>query len=352
MTKNFLEIDNVTFAASAKSKVNNVSLAIENEGDIICLLGPSGIGKTTILRTIAGLEKIQSGKILLKNKIVSSKDIHVEPENRNISLAFQDNSLFPHYNVIENIEFGAERNKKKRKDLTTNDVIKFLHLDHVKDKFPHQISSGEAQRASLARALLSKPDLLLLDEPLSNVDQSFKEEIQVKLKQILTDLKITTIIVTHDSYEAFYLGSKCGIILDSQLKQFDDPYNVYHFPNSVEVVNFLNRGILIPAKVTGENSLESEDLGSITGNFIKHYPKGSEVLLLLQPEDLEHDDKSNLKLEVVDRRFRGTNFIYTLKTESNKLIPVFVHSHHIHQHEVDEKFGIKRPINIDHIVCF
>ncbi|MDC3355455.1 ABC transporter ATP-binding protein [Candidatus Pelagibacter sp.] len=352
MNKNFLEIDNVTFAASAKSKVNNVSLTIEKEGDIICLLGPSGIGKTTILRTIAGLEKIQSGKILLKNKIISSKDIHVQPENRNISLAFQDNSLFPHYNVIENIEFGAERNKAKRINLTTEEVINFLHLDHVKDKFPHQISSGEAQRASLARALLSKPDLLLLDEPLSNVDQSFKEEIQVKLKQVLTDLKITTIIVTHDSYEAFYLGSKCGIILDSQLKQYDDPYNVYHFPNSVEVVNFLNRGILIPAKVTGENSLESDDLGSITGNFIKHYPKGSEVQLLLQPEDLEHDDKSNLKLEVVDRRFRGTNFIYTLKTESNKLIPVFVHSHHIHQHEVDEKFGIKRPINIDHIVCF
>ena len=352
MTKNFLEIDNVTFAASAKSKVNNVSLTIENEGDIICLLGPSGIGKTTILRTIAGLEKIQSGKILLKNKIISSKDIHVQPENRNISLAFQDNSLFPHYNVIENIKFGAERNKTKRINLTTEEVINFLHLDRVKDKFPHQISSGEAQRASLARALLSKPDLLLLDEPLSNIDQSFKEEIQVKLKQVLTDLKITTIIVTHDSYEAFYLGSKCGIILDSQLKQYDDPYNVYHFPNSVEVVNFLNRGILIPAKVTGENSLESDDLGSITGNFIKHYPKGSEVQLLLQPEDLDHDDKSNLKLEVVDRRFRGTNFIYTLKTASNKLIPVFVHSHHIHQHEVDEKFGIKRPIHIDHIVCF
>ena len=352
MTKNFLEIDNVTFAASAKSKVNNVSLTIENEGDIICLLGPSGIGKTTILRTIAGLEKIQSGKILLKDKIISSNDIHVEPENRNISLAFQDNSLFPHYNVIQNIEFGAERNTKKKKNLTIDEVIKFLHLDHVKDKFPHQISSGEAQRASLARALLSKPDLLLLDEPLSNIDQSFKEEIQVKLKEILTNLKITTIIVTHDSYEAFYLGSKCGIILDSQLKQYDDPYNVYHFPNSIEVVNFLNRGILVPAKVTGENSLENDDLGTITGNFIKHYPKGSEVQLLLQPEDLEHDDKSNLKFEVVDRRFRGTNFIYTLKTESNKLIPVFVHSHHIHQHEVDEKFGIKRPINIDHIVCF
>ena len=351
MTKNFLEINNVTFKASEKNKVNNVSLKIENEGDIVCLLGPSGIGKTTILRTIAGLEKINSGTIVLKDKVLSSKEMHIEPENRNISMAFQDNSLFPHYNILENIKFGAERNKKK-KGIEINDLIKFLHIDHVIDKFPHQISSGEAQRASLARALLSKPDLLLLDEPLSNIDQSFKEEIQVKLKQILTEQKITTIIVTHDSYEAFYLGTKCGIILDSQLKQYDDPYNVYHFPNSIEVVNFLNRGILIPAKVTGENSLENHDLGTIKGNFIKHYPKGSEVQLLLQPEDLEHDDKSNLKLEVVDRKFRGTNFIYTLKTLSNLLIPVFVHSHHIHQHEVDEKFGIKRPINIDHIVCF
>jgi len=352
MSENFLEIDNVTFVASDKNKVSNVSLNIENEGDVICLLGPSGIGKTTILRTIAGLEKIQSGKIILKNKILSSKNFHIEPEKRNISLSFQDNCLFPHYNVIQNIEFGASRNQKNKKDLTIAEVVKFLHLDHIVNKFPHEISSGEAQRASLARSLLSKPDLLLLDEPLSNVDQSFKEEIQVKLKKILNELKITTIIVTHDSYEAFYLGSKCGIILNGQLRQYDDPYNVYHFPNSVEVVNFLNRGILIPAKVTGENSLENNDLGTIKGNFIKHYPKGSNVQLLLQPEDLEHDDKSNLKLEVVDRKFRGTNFIYTLKTLSNLLIPVFVHSHHIHQHEVDEKFGIKRPINIDHIVCF
>ena len=352
MGKKFLEIDNVTFTASEKNKVNNVSFQIENKGDVICLLGPSGIGKTTILRTIAGLERIDSGKIILNNNILSSRDIHVEPENRNISLAFQDNCLFPHYSVIQNIQFGAERNNDKKKNLNINEVIKFLHLGHIVDKFPHQISSGEAQRASLARSLLSNPDLLLLDEPLSNVDQSFKEEIQVKLKQVLTEHKITTIIVTHDSYEAFYLGSKCGIILDGQLKQYDDPYNVYHFPNSVGVVNFLNRGTLIPAKVTGENSLESDDLGTIKGNFIKHYPKGSDVKLLIQPEDLEHDDGSNLKLEVVDRQFRGTNFIYTLKTPRNLLIPVFVHSHHIHQHEVDEKFGIKRPINIDHIVCF
>ncbi len=353
MTKSFFEVKNVDFNVGGKTKVKNVSFSIENEGDVICLLGPSGIGKTTILRTIAGLEKINEGSINLKNKTISSNEINIEPEDRNISLAFQDNSLFPHYTVEKNILLGAERNKgKKEKNITLKEIVDLLDIFHILNKYPHQISAGEAQRASLARSLITQPDLLLLDEPLSNVDQSFKEEIQVRLKKILNRLKITTIIVTHDSYEAFYLGSKCGIILNQELKQFDDPYKVYHFPNSVEVVNFLNRGILIPAKVTGTNTLESWDLGVIEGNFIKQYPKGSNVQLLLQPEDLEHDDKSNLKLEVVDRKFRGTNFIYTLKTPSNTLIPVFVHSHHIHQHEVDEKFGIKRPIHIDHIVCF
>jgi|TARA_B100000929_G_C15508105_1_gene419426 iron(III) transport system ATP-binding protein len=352
MQNNFFEINNVSFVAGGKNKVNNVNLLIENEGEILCLLGPSGIGKTTILRTIAGLEKIKDGQIILKNKILSSKNKHVEPEDRNVALSFQENCLFPHYNVEKNIDLGSNRRTRKKKNINSKDIIKLLNLEKILNKYPHEISAGEAQRASLARSLVSQPDLLLLDEPLSNVDQNFKEEIQVELKQILNNSKITTIIVTHDSYEAFYLGNKCGIILNGQLRQYDDPYNVYHFPNSIEVVNFLNRGILIPAKVTGENSLENEDLGTIKGNFTKHYPKGSDVQLLLQPEDLEHDDKSNLKLEVVDRKFRGTNFIYTLKTNSNLLIPVFVHSHHTHQHEVDEKFGIKRPINIEHIVCF
>ena len=351
MANNFFEIENVSFVAGGKNKVNNVSLKIENEGEIICLLGPSGIGKTTILRTIAGLEKIKKGKINLKGRTISSENIHIEPENRNIALSFQENSLFPHYNIEKNINLGSDRVKDDKK-IQTKEVINFLNLNKILNKFPHEISAGEAQRASLARSLVSQPDLLMLDEPLSNVDQSFKEEIQVELKQILTNSKITTIIVTHDSYEAFYLGSKCGIILDGELKQYDDPYNVYHLPNSVEVVNFLNRGTLIPAEVTSPKSLENEDLGTITGNFARPFPIGSKVKLLIQPEDLQHDDASNLKLEVVDRKFRGSNFIYTLKTLSNKLIPVFVHSHHIHQHEVDEKFGIKRPIHIDHIVCF
>ena len=350
---NFFEVKNVDFVVGGKIKVKNMSFSIEKEGDVICLLGPSGIGKTTILRAIAGLQKIKNGQIKLKGKVLSSDEINIEPENRNISLAFQENSLFPHYTVEKNILLGAEKNaNNKDKQITFKEIVDLLDISQILNQYPHQISAGEAQRASLARSLLSKPDLLLLDEPLSNVDQSHKEDIQEKLKKMLSKLKITTIIVTHDSYEAFYLGSKCGIILNNQLKQYDDPYNVYHLPNSIEVVNFLNRGILIPAKVTSPKSLENEELGTITGNFVKQFPLGADVKLLIQPEDLEHDDKSNLQLEVVDRKFRGTNFIYTLKTKKGEQLPVFVHSHHIHQHEVDEKFGIKRPINIDHIVCF
>ncbi len=350
---NFFEVKNVDFIIGGKTKVKNMSFSIEKEGDIVCLLGPSGIGKTTILRAIAGLQKIKNGHIKLKGKVLASHEINIEPENRNISLAFQENSLFPHYTVEKNILLGEEKNAdNKDKQISFKEIVDILDISQILNQYPHQISAGEAQRSSLARSLLSKPDLLLLDEPLSNVDQSHKEDIQEKLKKMLSKLKITTIIVTHDSYEAFYLGSKCGIILNNQLKQYDDPYNVYHLPNSIEVVNFLNRGILIPAKVTSPKSLENDELGTITGNFVKPFPLGADVKLLIQPEDLEHDDKSNLQLEVVDRKFRGTNFIYTLKTIKNLLIPVFVHSHHIHQHDVQEKFGIKRPIHIEHLVCF
>ena len=353
MSNNFFEVKDVDFIVGGKTKVKKMSFSIKDEGDIICLLGPSGIGKTTILRAIAGLQKIKNGQIKLKGKVLSSDKINIEPENRNISLAFQENSLFPHYSVEKNILLGAEKNSGKTdKQVTFNEIVDLLDISQILNQYPHQISAGEAQRASLARSLLSQPDLLLLDEPLSNVDQSHKEDIQEKIKKMLTKLKITTIIVTHDSYEAFYLGTKCGIILNNELKQYDDPYNVYHLPNSIEVVNFLNRGILVPAKVTSPKSLENEELGTITGNFVKPFPLGADVKLLIQPEDLEHDDKSNLKLEVVDRKFRGTNFIYTLKTIKNLLIPVFVHSHHIHQHDLQEKFGIKRPIHIEHLVCF
>ena len=356
MVKNFFEIQDGNFTASEKNKVNNVNLAIEKEGEIISLLGPSGVGKTTILRTIAGLQKLTKGAIRLRDKTLASSNIHIEPEKRNVALSFQDNSLFPNYKVIENIEFGQKRLNGNSRSIEAKEIIDLLRIEPILEKFPHQISAGEAQRVSLARSLMSKPDLLLLDEPFSNIDQSLKEEIQVSVKKILKRINLTTIIVTHDSYEAFSMADKCGIILNQELKQYDIPYNVHHEPNSIAVANFLNKGIFIDVSVVDSecavHRLKHEELGEIRGKLSNNFPSGSKVKLLLQPEDLIHDDQSRLKLEVVDRKFRGTNFVYTLKTKKGELLPVFVHSHHIHQHEKTEQFGIKSPIYIDHLVCF
>ena len=356
MSNRFFEIKAGNFVASEKNKVNNVNLIIEEQGKIISLLGPSGIGKTTILRTLAGLQKLNSGNIFLKGKLIASDEIHIEPEKRNIALSFQDNSLFPNYNVIDNINFGKKRVNGSGSLVSTNEIIKILHVEPILEKFPHQISAGEAQRVSLARSLVSKPDLLLLDEPFSNIDQSLKEEIQVSVKKLLKRINLTTIIVTHDSYEAFSMADKCGIILNQELKQYDVPYNVHHEPNSIDVANFLNKGIFIDVKVVDSecavHRLKHDELGEIRGKLSNNFPSGSNVKLLLQPEDLIHDDQSELKLEVVDRKFRGTNFIYTLKTKKGEHLPVFVHSHHIHQHEKSEQFGVKSPIYIDHLVCF
>ena len=356
MSKYFLDIQKGNFVASEKNKVSNVDLKIEDQGQIISLLGPSGIGKTTILRTLAGLQRLNSGKIFLKGKLIASNNVHVEPEKRNIALSFQDNSLFPNYKVIDNINFGKKRSNGNGFSFDTKEIIELLHIDPILNKFPHQISAGEAQRVSIARSLMSKPDLLLLDEPFSNIDQSLKEEIQVSVKKLLKRINLTTIIVTHDSYEAFSMADKCGIILNQELKQFDIPYNVHHEPNSIEVANFLNKGIFIDVKVIDSecavHRLKHDELGEIRGKLSNNFNSGDNVKLLLQPEDLIHDDQSKLKLEVVDRKFRGTNFIYTLRTKKGEHLPVFVHSHHIHQHEKAEQFGVKSPLYIDHLVCF
>ena len=349
--ENFFEVKNVTFSSSKSHKLKNVSFNISQEGQIISLLGPSGVGKTTILRTIAGLEKINDGEIWLDKILLSSKKTHIQPEERNIALSFQDNCLFPHLSVLENLKLGSKRKGTKKK-LNLSKLVDQFYLNELVNKYPHQISSGEAQRVSLIRSLLSSPKLLLLDEPFSNIDQGLKEELQIRLKKILNFLELTTLIVTHNYDEAFYFGNKCGLFIDNKLEQYDLPYKIYHFPSSEKVASFFNKGIFVKVQVVSKNSLKHPKLGLIKGNFVNKHKVGDFVKLLIQPEDLIHNDRSLMKFRVVDKRFVGTNFIYILEVSGNELIPVLVHSHHIHQHSINEFFGVKTPITIKHLVCF
>ena len=144
----------------------------------------------------------------------------------------------------------------------------------------------------------------------------------------------------------------CCLFSKKKLIQFDNPYKIYHFPQSTEVANFFNKGIFISAKVISHNELQHKKLGKIKGNFINKHAIGKTVKLLIQAEDLVHSDKSDLKFKVVDKRFLGTNFIYFLKISNKETLPILVHSHHTHQHNVNDFFGIKTPIYIKHLVCF
>ena len=348
----FFEVKNVTFSSSKDHRLIDVNFYIEEQGQILSILGPSGVGKTTILRAIAGLDPITKGKIFLKKKIISSTNFFVEPEKRDIALSFQENSLFPHLNVFENLKIGQLKRTKKKIKLSLDECIEAFFLESILKKYPHEISAGEAQRASLIRSLISKPSLLLLDEPFSNVDIGLKEKLQVNLKTILKKNNISSIIVTHNYEEAFYFGEKCCLFAKGKLIQFDNPYKIYHFPTSQDVANFFNKGTFVTAKVISKNELSHTILGKIKGNFVHPHEKGKSVKLLIQPEDLVHNDKSKLKFKIIDKRFQGTNFIYFLKVSEKEILPVLVHSHHVHQHSINEFFGIKTPIIIKHLVCF
>ena len=260
---NFFEVKNVTFSSNKNHNLSGVNFHLKNKGDILSILGPSGVGKTTILRAIAGLDNIKDGEIWLDKKLISSKKLSIEPEKREIALSFQENSLFPHLNILQNLKLGKERKTRIKRKVSIDECISSFYLESILNKYPHQVSAGEAQRASLIRSLISNPTLLLLDEPFSNVDIGLKEKLQVNLKKILEKKKISSLIVTHNYEEAFYFGSKCCLFSRGKLIQFDNPYKIYHFPATIDVAGFFNKGVFIKAKVISKNELWHKVLGKI-----------------------------------------------------------------------------------------
>ncbi|MDG2172145.1 MAG: ABC transporter ATP-binding protein [Gammaproteobacteria bacterium] len=331
-----------------KSKVlTDVNFDLD-ESEIGCILGPSGCGKTSLLRAIAGFENINSGSILKDGVCISNSLENTSVQNRKMGMVFQDYALFPNMDVKTNIAFGLKDATKKEKEDRVNYLLELVSLEQYKDKYPHELSGGEQQRVALIRALAPSPDVLLLDEPFSNIDADIKEELVTDVRDLLKELSITSIIVTHDQYEAFNIADKVAIMNNGKVEQVGNAYDIYHKPINKFVADFIGLGVFIPITRNQNGELETP-LGLIEKNKLPQTNFDSKDLeMLLRPDDIIHNDESDTMAVVVEKQFRGAEFLYKLLYNDQYPLLCFAPSHH--NHKIGESIGIQ--LEMEHYVIF
>ena len=341
-----LELRNIECRYDIHAVVRDLSLHL-NPGTLACLLGPSGCGKTTVLRAIAGFEPIYKGEILLRGQSVSRPGHTVPPEQRHLGMVFQDYALFPHLDVEHNIGFGLRKHSKDARHKTVMQLLELVGLGGLEKRYPHELSGGQQQRVALARALAAQPDLILMDEPFSNLDIELRERLGLEVRDILKSQNIAAILVTHDQQEAFALGDVVGIMNQGNILQWDTPFNLYHEPVNRFVADFIGQGVFLPGTLVTPDTVET-DVGIIRGDRAYLWPTGSAVDVLLRPDDVVADESSALRGEVINKAFKGASIMYTLKLASgNKVLALFP-SHH--DHVIGEHVGIR--IDADHLITF
>ncbi len=326
--------------------LNQISLHLA-AGEIGCLLGPSGCGKTTLLRTIAGLQPITQGNICLGEQTVSSDCVHIETESRNVGMVFQDYALFPHLNVADNIRFGIANFSKKQQQERIRTLLELVDLSGKETRYPHELSGGQQQRVALARALAAKPQILLMDEPFSGLDVELRESLARQVRCILKAEGITALMVTHNQNEAFAIADSIGVMNAGELLQWGSSYTLYHQPNQPFVADFIGQGVLIKGTVCSCSQVHTA-LGNLKTNVCDDFEPDEQVSVLVRPDDIIHRDESDWQLEVINRVFRGSHFLYTLKLDSGEHVLCMSQSHH--DHEIGSKIGVK--LEMDHAVVF
>lgn len=340
-----LEIEDVSLSIEGTLILDNLSLNID-EHEIISLIGPSASGKSSLLRIIAGFENISSGKVKLNGLTVDDRSTIVQPQNRNVGIIFQDLALFPHLSCKDNILFGITNYSADHKRQRLDRLCNLLDITSIKDKFPHEISGGQQQRIAIARALAPGPEILLLDEPFSALDEELKETLMHDVKNLLKEEKITTIVITHNIKEAFQLSDKIAFLDNKKIIQFDTAYNLYHKPYTKEIANFCGIGSFINGTVIDSNHV-STILGKLFGDTSK-FKVGSNVSVMIRPDDIIHDDDSPQSAKVLEKIFFGSDFLYKLELTEGEKIFCYTPSHH--NHAINEVIGIK-PV-IDHLILF
>jgi iron(III) transport system ATP-binding protein len=350
----FLEVSQleVRYAGRAQAAVQGVTLGL-HAGDIGVLIGPSGCGKTTLLRAVAGLEPVTGGEIRLTKSVVSSATLSLPPELRRIGMVFQDYALFPHLTVGRNVAFGIHQLPRAEQAARVAEVLRLVGLEGSEHRFPHELSGGQQQRVALARALAPRPQLMLLDEPFSNLDVDLRERLAHEVRGILKAAGATALFVTHDQFEAFAIGDVIGVMHEGRLHQWDDAYTLYHRPATRFVADFIGHGVFAPATLVqqGTNVVAQTPLGDLTDldecPLPSSYPAG-ECDVLLRADDIVHDDHAAVQAQIVRKSFRGSEFLYTLRLASGHTVLAHVPSHH--DHAVGEWIGIRAQV--DHVVTF
>jgi len=328
-----------------------------DDGAIGCLLGASGSGKTTVLRTIAGFQAVEQGEVFIRDTRVSTPSVTVPPERRKVGIVFQDYALFPHLNVIQNVGFGLRGLSREAAHIQCLDLLELVGLAEFESHYPHELSGGQQQRVALARALAPRPHLLLLDEPFSNLDPTLRERLAMDLRDLLKRDGTTALLVTHDQHEAFALADSVGVMLAGRVEQWDTAWRLYHQPRSRRVANFVGQGCFLQGRLSQRNglSLLITEIGELPIRDPSDLAMASvcaafdgSLMVLLRPDDIVHDDASPVTGEIVRKAFRGAQFLYTLRLASGSEVLTLVPSHHNHDH--GEAIGIR--LDADHVVTF
>jgi ABC-type Fe3+/spermidine/putrescine transport system ATPase subunit len=291
--------------------VRDLSLSII-KGELFCLLGPSGCGKTTILKIIAGLLEHDGGKVILEGQDITN----LSPQKRNVGLVFQNYALFPNMNVFENVAYGLRRQHISGNDLKrrVEETLSFVHLAGYGNRRVHEISGGEQQRIALARALVIRPRLLLLDEPLSNLDARLRADIRKEIRRIQRELGLTTVYVTHDQEEAMSLSDRIGVMNSGHLEQIGSPQEIYEHPSSEFVSDFIGRCNFIKGVVNNGNLSLLEKQYHIQERGL---PDGEKVTWTVRPErvQLKASIDSDLKGKIQEAIYSGSVVRYQLILE-------------------------------------
>ena len=296
-----IRLEHVTKRFEKFVAVDDLNLQI-NEHDFITLLGPSGCGKTTTLRMIAGLETPTEGKITIGDKVVfdAATGINVSPAKRDIGFLFQNYALWPHMTVYQNIAFGLENLKWKKEDIKVRvqEMLKMLKIEEFVGRYPAELSGGQQQRVAIARTLAPKPQVLFMDEPLSNLDAKLRSEMRTELKRLHSDSNSTFVYVTHDQLEAMTLATKICLMEKGVLQQYDPPLTVYSQPANRFVADFVGNPTMnfIDAKVTDSSTVEFLGIKArFTPNDPKQTINASEVILGIRPEFFTIKDGGKIK---------------------------------------------------------